>query len=334
VTTLRAVKAAGARPAAVAAALTILVTGLAACGSKSSVTPGSGEGRPPVTVGYRDTPEQALIGELYAQGLRDKGFSVRIKPNFSDAKAIDSALRSGQIDVYPEYIGVVAQIIGGSTRHHKTADATYQAAKDIEERRGLTLLDPSKSSKNTILVVTTKKARQSGVVAIRALRKKLHNDFTLGGPAELRSRYDGLVGLRQAYDVIPRFKPLAATKVFDALSAGTIDVGAVSGTDPQMLSGNYRALGDKLKIFGFQNVVPVVAKKTLTKEGPAFAAALNGVTQHLGRRAVRRLNSQVQVHHRATAAVAKDFLAQFDTKGKGKGKGKAKRAGTRTTSGK
>jgi osmoprotectant transport system substrate-binding protein len=284
------------------------------------VTPGSGKGRPPVTVGYRDTPEQALVGELYAQSLRDKGFSVRIKPNFADAKAIDSALRSGQIDVYPEYVGVVVQIIGGRTRHYRSADSTYKAAKAVEEARGLTLLDPSKYSKNTILVARIATVKKSGIVAIRALRKKLHNDFTLGGPPELRSRYDGLVGLRQAYDVIPRFKPLPAAQLFTALNSGTIDVAAVSGTDPHMLSGNYRALGDKLKIFGFQNVAPVVAEKTLTKEGPAFSEALNAVTQHLGRRAVRRLNSQMQTHHRSAESVAKEFLASFAAKTKKRGK--------------
>jgi osmoprotectant transport system substrate-binding protein len=317
------VKAAGARPAAVAAALTILATGLGACGSKSSVTPGSGKGRPPVTVGYRDTPEQALLGELYAQSLRDKGFSVRTKPDFADARSIDRALRAGEIGVYPEYVGVVAQIIGGRTKHYRSAESAYNAAKDVEESRGLTLLDPSKYSKNTILIARASAVKKSGVVAIRALRKKLHNNFTLGGPPELRTRYDGLVGLRQAYDVIPRFKPLPDSQLFTALNGGTIDVAAVSGTDPHMLSGRYRALGDKLKIFGFQNIAPVVARKTLTKEGSAFSAALNAVTQHLGRRAVRRLNSQVQLHHRTAAAVAKEFLAGFAAKTKSKrGKGR------------
>ena len=48
------------------------------------------------------------------------------------------------------------------------------------------------------------------------------------------------------------------------LDQAAIDIGAVSATDPKMLTGKYRAFGDKLKIFGFQNVAPVVARKTLT----------------------------------------------------------------------
>jgi osmoprotectant transport system substrate-binding protein len=317
------VQAAGARRAAFAAAAVVLAAGIGACGSKSSVRSGSGEGRPPVTVGYRDTPEQALIGELYAQGLRGKGYSVRVKPDFPDAKAIDRALRGGQIDVYPEYTGVIVQIIGSRKRHYRSAESTYEAAKEVEERRGLTLLDPSKYSKNTILIGLASKVKKQGVVAIRGLRKKLNNDFTLGGPPELRTRYDGLVGLRQAYDVIPRFKPLAPTRVFRALNDGAIDVAAVSGTDPHMLSGRYRAFGDKLKIFGFQNVAPVVAKKTVSEEGAAFSSALDAVTERLGRRAIRRLNSQVQTHHRRPADVARQFLASFARKESSK---RAKRA--------
>ena len=294
------------------------------------MAPGSGKGRPPVTVGYRDTPEQALLGELYAQSLRDKGYSVRVKPNFPDAKAIDAALRAGQIHVYPEYTGVIAQILGGRKTHYKSAESAYKAAKEVQERRGLTLLDPSKYSKNTILVARASVVKQKGIVAIRALRKKLRNDFTLGGPPELRDRYDGLVGLRRAYDIVPRFQPLPASRLFRALDQGTIDIAAVSGTDPKMLTGKYRALGDKLKIFGFQNAAPVVSRKTLTGSGPAFAAALNSITQRLGRRAIRRLNSQVQVHHRSPATAAKTFIASFERKPKGKGTGtKGKGTGTK-----
>jgi hypothetical protein len=100
-----------------------------------------------------------------------------------------------------------------------------------------------------------------------------------------------------------------------------------------MLGGKYRALADKLKVFGFQNVAPVVRSKTLVSEGPGFTAALNALTERLGRRAIRRLNSTVQVHHKAPAQAARDFFATIAGKAKTKGakaKTKTKTVTTKT----
>jgi glycine betaine/choline ABC-type transport system substrate-binding protein len=67
----------------------------------------------------------------------------------------------------------------------------------------------------------------------------------------------------------------------------------------------------------------VVATPPTSEEGAAFSSALDAVTERLGRRAIRRLNSQVQTHHRRPADVARQFLASFARKESSK---RAKRA--------
>lgn len=95
-----------------------LVSGLslAACGTgsfapstKRAVLPSGqpGKGKPAVTLGDKNFTEQFILGELYAQALRAKGYTVNLKPDIGPSGVTDAALVSGQIDLYPEYTGVI-----------------------------------------------------------------------------------------------------------------------------------------------------------------------------------------------------------------------------------
>src|SRR3712207_8125565 len=42
---------------------------------------------PAITVGTKNFPEQFILGELYAQALRARGYSVRLKSNIGDRKS-------------------------------------------------------------------------------------------------------------------------------------------------------------------------------------------------------------------------------------------------------
>src|SRR5436305_12447535 len=94
----------------------ILTTALAACGSNDSSSSSSsttsaslpGKGKPAVTLGDKNFTEQYILGELYAQALKAKGYTVKVKSNIGSSEITDKALTSGQIDLYPEYTGVIA----------------------------------------------------------------------------------------------------------------------------------------------------------------------------------------------------------------------------------
>jgi osmoprotectant transport system substrate-binding protein len=40
-----------------------------------------GDGKPAVTIGTKDFPEQFILGELYAQALEAQGYTVNLKKN-------------------------------------------------------------------------------------------------------------------------------------------------------------------------------------------------------------------------------------------------------------
>ena len=83
--------------------------------SGSSAAAGQpGKGKPPITIGDKNFTEEFILGELYGQALRAKGWNVTIKSNIGSSEIIDKALRAGQIDMYPDYVGTIVSVLAGA----------------------------------------------------------------------------------------------------------------------------------------------------------------------------------------------------------------------------
>jgi osmoprotectant transport system substrate-binding protein len=294
-----------------------LALALGACGSSnksSSSTSGSsgasqpGKGKPAVTLGDKNFTEQFILGELYAQALRAKGYKVNVKSNIGSSEIIDKAITSGSLDLYPEYTGVILSELAHETKRPSDADAAYAAAKKFEQGRGFTLLDKTPFFDSDALAVKPAYAKKYGLKTLADL-KKAAGKVRLGAPPEFRTRFSGLVGLKDEYGLTNfDFKPLSIGLQYKALDSGRIDTADVFTTDGQLQRGSYVVLKDPKFIFGFQNVTPVVSQKVLDREGPAFAQTLNAVTAKLTTEAMSRMNAAVDIDKRKPAAVAKAFL--------------------------
>jgi osmoprotectant transport system substrate-binding protein len=296
----------------------VLVAGAAACGSskkKSSSTGSSGasaqpgKGKPPVTIGDKNFTEQYILGDLYKQALEAKGFKVTLKGNIGSSEITDKALTSGKIDMYPEYMGVVNTVLAGGseTDRPKSPDDAYKRAKAFEEKRGFAVLDKTPFFNADANAVKPEFAQKNGLRSTADLKKL--KSFTFGAPPENKTRFEGLVGMKKVYGLNNiKFKPLAIGLQYKALDQGQIDVAAVFTTDGQLQGGKYTVLTDPKAIFGYQNVAPVVSKKVLAAEGPAFAQTLNAVSAKLTVEAMRKMNAAVDLDKQDPAKVADQFL--------------------------
>ena len=291
----------------------VLALGLAACGSDNSssktTTDASqpGKGKPAVTMGAKNFTEQFILGELYSQALKAKGFTVKLKSNIGSSEITDKALTSGQIDLYPEYTGVIAGELAGTKDKPRSEQATYDIAKAFEEKRGYAVLDRTPFFDADGMAVLPQYAQKNGLRTIADLKKVRR--FSFGAPPENRTRFQGLKGLQQAYGLKNvDFKPLAIGLQYTALDAGKIDAAAVFTTDAKLAGGKYTVLEDTQGIFGFQNVTPVVTKKVLDEQGPEFTRILNAVSAKLTNDAMQQMNSAVDIDKQKPAAVAAAFL--------------------------
>src|SRR5262245_13936048 len=99
--------------------LALLALVLSACGQNGGTTGGAATSAPAgaattapaagggaqgtIKVGSKDFTEEFIVAEMYAQLLENAGFTVEKKLNLGGTPIADTALKNGEIDLYPEY---------------------------------------------------------------------------------------------------------------------------------------------------------------------------------------------------------------------------------------
>lgn len=296
-----------------AVAVPALALAVAACGSSNKTnttksTGGSGAGKPPIVIGDKNFPEENILGALYATALRAKGYKVTLKDNIGSTELTYKALTSGQIGMFPEYIGNIVSVIAGKTTSPPTAAATYQEGKAYLAQHGYALLAMTPFSDSDVVVTKVAYATAHHLTSVADLAK-LGKSVKLAAEPEYATRFSGLIGLKKDYGVVPDFVPLATSAlVYQAVNSGQVQAGDVFTTDPQLKSGAYTLLADPKGIFGFENVAPIVDTKLITQEGPAFASTLDKVSELLTLPAIQRMNAAVILDKQSPASVAEQFL--------------------------
>ncbi|HXB16103.1 MAG TPA: glycine betaine ABC transporter substrate-binding protein [Solirubrobacteraceae bacterium] len=299
-------------------------TALIACGSSSksssttttaattsaskSASSGPGVGKPTVTLGDKNFAEENILGQLYAQALRAKGYTVNLKSEIGSTELIYKALKAGQIDGYPEYTGVLLSAVAEQKTSPSSEQQAYEQAKAFVEKDGFTLLEKTPFYDTNVLITQPKYASEHKLSNIGDL-KPLNNKFTIGGAPELATREEGLPGIKKLYGVEGKFKPVSIELSYQAIEGGQVNVQSVFSTDGQLLGGKFKLLGDPKHVFGFQNVAPVMKKSVVAAEGPAFTETMNKVSALLTIPAMQQMNKAVSVDKQSPESVAKEFLS-------------------------
>jgi osmoprotectant transport system substrate-binding protein len=261
-----------------------------------------------VVIGTKNFPEEFILGQLYKQALEAKGFKVQYKENIGSTEIIDTALTSGKINFYPEYTGVIVQVVFGKPLSAKTALATYKLAKTLQEKRGFTLFDPTPFYDTDAIAVLDSTKKQYGLKTLGDLKKV--PGLKLAALPEFKTRNTGLVGLRKNYGITKvTFVPLAGLSPYQALDQKKVQAAAVFSTDPVLgPSSKYKLLADPVHQFGFQNVAPVVKKSLATELGPNFRRTIDRVSAKLTNNAIIAMNKAVIIDKKSAASVANTFL--------------------------
>jgi len=297
----------------------LAVFGLAACGGddddsassgdqkSSSSSDQPGKGKPAVTLGTKDFTEEFVLGELYKQALEAKGYKVKLKKNIGSTEIIDKALTSGQIDGYPEYLGVSVAVVARKDIIPKSDQQTYDLAKSFYEKRGQTISQQTPFFDVDAIATTKDFASKNSLKTVADLKKL--DSFTVGARPEFKSRYQGLKGMQKVYGLNnAKFKQLALGIQYQALDKGDVDSANVFSTDAQLASGKYTVLEDPKGVFGYQHVAMVMDKKKNDALGPDFFGTLDAVSKLLTNDAMITMNKAVALDKQPEAEVAKKFL--------------------------
>jgi glycine betaine/choline ABC-type transport system substrate-binding protein len=136
--------------------------GLDASGSKAS---GAN-----LTIGSANFPENVILADIYAEALKAQGATIKTTLNIGSREKYYAALKSGSLDLFPEYTGTLLQFIDkGATA--TSSDEVYAAlAKALPSN--LVALDMAEAQDSDAVVVTKQTADKYGLKTIADLAKK------------------------------------------------------------------------------------------------------------------------------------------------------------------
>ena len=194
-TTTRTARAAAATPAAV---------------RPRSIKKDPANAKTSITVGSKNFDEQFILGEIYAQALEAAGFKVEKKLNLGSEQIAYKALKSGQVDMYPEYTGTsLTSFFKVKTDDvPKDPDKAYEQTKAEYAKQGITAM-PRTSFENTYRIATTKAKQKElldGKTTVSEVAKLPNaSKLTIAGFPECEQRTDCLLGLKNLYKWTPKF---------------------------------------------------------------------------------------------------------------------------------
>jgi osmoprotectant transport system substrate-binding protein len=293
------------RAAAVLAAAVLATT--TACGGDSDPLSEEGGGGSTITIGGADFPESGLIGEIYAQALEAKGVKVTRKFGIGSREVYYNQVKSGAIQVFPEYNGALLAHVSKDNPASTTQEVDAALKQSLPPE--LEVLTASQAENKDSLVVTKATADKHKLTTIEDI-KPVAGDMIVGGPPEFKTRQQGMVGLEKEYGLkFKEFKSLdtAGPITVSNLQKGEIQAANLFSTDAAIAKNGFVVLQDPKNVFGAQNVLPLVYK---SKVNQTVRDALNAVSAKLTTAGLLEMNTEMSEKKTDPETVAKNWLTK------------------------
>ncbi|HEX2048514.1 MAG TPA: ABC transporter substrate-binding protein [Acidimicrobiales bacterium] len=296
------------RAAAIVAGL-VAVTLLASCReSPPPATDGSRRGAEVVVASF-NFPESAVLAEIYARAIEAAGIPVRREIDLGTRELVQPALLGGLVDVVPEYLGTALASLQPSDGAPTDSGEARQRLAGALDRRGIRVLDAAPAQNQNGVVVSRDTAERYRLDSVSDLAA-IAAGMVLGGPPECPQRPYCGEGLGRVYGLhFERFVPLESEQQrAAALTDGLVDVAVMFTTDGRLATGDLVLLEDDRRLQPSENVVPLVAARSLERYGVRLADTINAVSARLTTNNLRFLNWRISIAERDVATEARGWL--------------------------
>jgi osmoprotectant transport system substrate-binding protein/osmoprotectant transport system permease protein len=255
-----------------------------------------------LTVGSKRFTESYVLGEILRQtAAAAGGAEVAYKPGLGNTGIVFEALKTGAIDVYPEYTGTIAREI-----LKNDANMELGAINRALAPLGLAAGVPLGFNNSYALAMRAQQAAALGITRVSDLAR--HPELKFGLSQEFMARADGWAGLRQRYGLsAPDVRGLDHGLAFEALAAARIDVVDVYSTDAKIAALGLTVLEDDLAYFPKYDAV-LLYRGDLPQRFPQAWARLQGLAGALPASRMIALNAAAELQHRDFADVAHEFV--------------------------
>ena len=273
----------------------------------------------PVRIGSKIDTEGKLLGTIMVLALEANGIKTENKVSLGNTKIVRTALLAGEIDLYPEYTGNGAFMLGAeNSSAWKDFRAGYELAKKMDfQKNKIVWLEPANANNTWAIAVRKDLAASNKLRTMEDLGRYIAKGgtFKLAASAEFMERTDAMPAFQTAYGF--KLRADQALVLAGGDTAATIKAAAEknSGVNAAMAygtDGSLAALG-LLVMEDPKGVQPVYAPSPLVREEvlkrhPAIATILAPIFKSLDRPTLQMLNARIQLEGQDPRKVASEYL--------------------------
>jgi len=265
-----------------------------------------------IVVASKSFGESRLLAETYAQAIeRATDLRVLRRLGLAGSDVCLAAMRSGDVDLYPEYTGTGLVSLLHREPSADAAGVLRTVRSEFRRRFGLVWLAPHGFDNTWAIAVPGAVARRHGLAAISDLHRaapELRAAFT----QEFLARDDGLPGLARAYGglAFASVRGMGQALRYEAAETGAADVIDVYATDGRIAGSDLVVLRDDRRFFPPYQAAPLVRAATL-RSHPEIATALAPLAGVLDDDRMRALNRRIEVDHEPIEVVAAGLLREL-----------------------
>lgn len=242
---------------------------------------------------------------------QETDLTVQLKPGLGKTSFVFNALKSGSIDIYPEFTGTaISEFLKEEAINNNQEDVYLQAKEGMQEQFDMVMLSPMNYNNTYALAVSEELAESyqlQKISDLKPIEQKVKAGFTL----EFNDREDGYVGIQKRYGIA--FTTLATMEPklrYQAIQSGNINLLDAYSTDSEIRQYKLRVLEDDQALFPPYQGAPLLRKETLI-DYPEIGEALNQLADHITDDEMREMNYQVNVEGKLAAEVAKEYLVKI-----------------------
>ena len=264
--------------------------------------------RRPIKIGSKNFTEQVILGEIIAQHVEHRlHLPVERRLNLGGTLLAHQALRSGEIDLYPEYTGTALTAILKQAPSSNSAEVLARVRSAYLRDFQIEWLDPTGIDNGFAMVVQGTEARAKQLETLSDAAKI--EGWKLGVGYEFEQRADGLPALNKTYGFRwnGRPKSMDLGLLYKALEQGQVTMIAANATDGLLSKLDLKVLRDDRGTFPPYEVAIAVRQDSLNKT-PGLREALVELSGKFTNSKMQALNYQVDGQHRPVAEVAAEFL--------------------------
>ena len=273
----------------------------------------------PVRVGSKIDTEGKLLGHIIVLALEANGIKTENKVSLGNTKIVRTALLAGEIDLYPEYTGNGAFMLGAeNSPAWKDLRAGYELAKKMDfEKNKIVWLEPANANNTWVIAVRKDLATANQLRTLDDVGRYIAKGatFKLAASAEFMERTDAMPAFQAAYGFKLRADQVlvlaggdtAATIKAAAEKTSGVNAAMAYGTDGPLAALGLVALEDPKGVQPVYAPAPLVREEVL-KRHPAIASILAPIFKSLDRPTLQTLNARIQLEGQDPRKVASGYL--------------------------